>query len=153
MVTARVLIVGCLFFGLCYQVLVPLILLSDRGWNLTIDQIAIPYSVAAVIAIALLQVGLLRIWKLLKIAAVGEIFTTQAVAVWRQATRWFTAAGVVGVLIFGHWIFIIGVIDEVGIALFPVSIGLVLGSLSVSHIGASLLEAAIAQKNELAEVI
>ena len=153
MVTARVLIVGCLFFGLCYQVLVPLILLSDRGWNLTIDQIAIPYSVAAVIAIALLQVGLLRIWKLLKIAAVGEIFTTQAVAVWRQATRWFTAAGVVGVLIFGHWIFIIGVIDGVGIAFFPVSIGLVLGSLSVSHIGASLLEAAIAQKNELAEVI
>jgi hypothetical protein len=149
----RVALVFLLLGTVLAQVLVPV---SASQAGATIPEVAylvVPYSVAAILFIACVQVALLVVWRLLSLVDGGVIFT-------RRALRWvdvITACAVVAtVLSVGVLVHMIGFVPGGGgptiyfMAACVVS-GLAFVLLMVVMRG--LLESAIADRAELDEVI
>ena len=149
----RVALVVLLLGTVLAQVLVPV---AASQYGMTVPEVAylvVPYSVAAILFIACVQVALLVVWRLLSLVDRGVIFT-------RRALRWvdvIIACAVVatvlsaGVLI--HMLaFVPGGGGPMGLYLAAcVVAGLAFVLLMIVMRG--LLESAIADRTELDEVI
>ena len=149
----RVALVVLLLGSVFAQLLVP-VYASQVGTTFPeVAYLVVPYSVAAILFIACGQVALLVVWRLLSMIGGGVIFT-------RRALRWvdvIIACGVVAtVLSAGVWIHMLGFVPggggPMGIYLAAcVVAGLAFVLLMIVMRG--LLEAAIADRTELDEVI
>lgn len=147
--TLLVLVLGALLA----QVLVPVQAVTTGRESPEVAHLVVPYSVAAILAIACVQVALAAVWGLLSMVDRGQIFSARALA-WVDAI--IVCAGVVAVLsavVMVHLIFIVqigGPGDFLGLAAC-VAVGTALALLMIVMRG--LLRAAIADRSELAEVI
>jgi uncharacterized membrane protein YpjA len=149
----RVALVILLLGTVLGQVLVP-VFASQFGTTVPeVAYLVVPYSVAAILFIACVQVALLVVWRLLSMVDGGVIFT-------RRALRWvdviIACAVVATVLCAGVWIHMLGFVPGGGgpMSLYVaacIACGLAFVLLMIVMRG--LLESAIAARTELDEVI
>jgi hypothetical protein len=135
------------------QLLVPVAASQEAAMWPEVAYLAVPYAVALILVIACVQVALLAIWRLLSLVKSGVIFT-------RRALRWvdvITACAVVATVLSAGVLFHLGVIVGVGgplVALgLPASLAGGLAFVLLMVVMRGLLEAAIADRTELDEVI
>lgn len=148
----RIALLVLLLGSVLAQVLLPVYASQIGASNPGVGYLVVPYSVAAILFIGCGQVALLVVWRLLSMVGDGVIFT-------RRAVRWvdvITACGAVatvlsvGVLM--HLLVFVGVGGPVFYYLGAcVVAGLAFVLLMV--VMRSLLEAAVADRTELDEVI
>jgi hypothetical protein len=149
----RVALVVLLLGSVLAQVLVP-VYASQVGTTFPeVAYLVVPYSVAAILFIACGQVALLAVWRLLSLVDRGVIFT-------RPALRWvdaITACGAVAtVLSAGVWVHMIVFVPGGGGPMSYYLAACVAGALAFTLLMVvmrGLLESAIADRTELAEVI
>jgi hypothetical protein len=149
----RVALVVLLLGTVLAQLLVPV---SASQTGTTIPEVAylvVPYSVAAILFIACVQVALLVVWRLLSLVDGGVIFT-------RRALRWvdvITACAVVAtVLSVGVLIHMLGFVPGGGGPTIYFMAACIAGGLAfvlLMIVMRGLLESAIADRSELDEVI
>jgi hypothetical protein len=147
----RVALVVLLLGALLAQVLVPLLASELGGQYPEVAHLVVPYSVAAILAIACIQMALVAVWRLLSLISGSAIFTVRALR-WVDAITVCAAAATVlsaGVMVYQF--------DQIGgpgvfLALAAcVAGGVALVLLLVVMRG--LLEVAVAHRSELDEVI
>lgn len=135
------------------QVLVPLYARDTAMIYPEVEHLVVPYSIAGIAAIVCAQVALACVWRLLIMVAGGRIFT-------RDALRWVSAiiaAAGVAALICAATFWHMGWVERIGGPM--VAIGLassVVGGAAfmlLMTVMRSLLDAAIVDRDELAEVI
>lgn len=145
---------AALFAGtLLTQVLTP-ILATDLGQEYPeMRGTVIPYSVAAILALVCVQVILIVIGHLVGLIGEGEIFTSPAL-------RWVdvitTALGVATVLCAGLLVHMLGIMQVGGPGVVFMLMGVTAVGITLVLVVAvmrGLLHAAIADRDELAEVI
>jgi len=148
----RVALVVLLLGTVLAQVLLPVFGSEEGRIYPELAYLVVPYSVAGIVAIACGQVALLVVWRLLSLVNGGVIFT-------RRALRWVdvitACAAVATVMCAGpmvHLLFFVGVGGPLILWLAAcLAGGLAFVLLMVVMRG--LLESAIADRTELAEVI
>ena len=149
----RVALVVLLLGSVFAQLLVP-VYASQVGTTFPeVAYLVVPYSVAAILFIACGQVALLVVWRLLSMIGGGVIFT-------RRALRWvdvIIACGVVAtVLSVGVWIHMLAFVPGGGGPMGVYLVACVVAGLAfvlLMIVMRGLLEAAIADRTELDEVI
>lgn len=148
----RVSIVVLLLGSVLGQLLVPVAATGAAETFPDVEYLVIPYSVVGILVIACGQVALLVVWRLLSMVSGGVIFT-------RRALRWVEVIVICGavatILNASVWIHLLTVHGGgPGIILWLVAssaCGVAFVLLMIVMRG--LLEAAIADRTELAEVI
>ena len=148
----RVSLIVLLLGSVLAQLLVPVVASGAAETFPEVEYLVIPYAVAGILVIVCGQVALLVVWRLLSMISGGVIFT-------RHALRWvdvITICGAVAtVLNAGVWIHLLTVHGGgPGIILWLIAstaCGMAFVLLMIVMRG--LLEAAIADRTELAEVI
>ncbi len=148
----RVSIVVFLLGSVLGQLLVPVAAAGAANTFPEVEYLVIPYSVIGILVIACGQVALLVVWRLLSMISGGVIFT-------RRALRWVNVITICGAvatsLNAGVWIHLLAVHGGgPGIILWLVAstvCGIAFVLLMI--VMRSLLDAAIADRTELAEVI
>lgn len=148
----RVSLVVLLLVSVLGQFFVPWAAAASAETFPEVEYLVVPYSVAGILVIACGQVALLVVWRLLSMISGGVIFT-------RHALRWvnvITVCGLVATILnAGVWIHLLAIHGGgPGIILWLVAstvCGIAFVLLMVVMRG--LLEAAIADRSELAEVI
>jgi Protein of unknown function (DUF2975) len=148
----RVALVFLLLGTVLAQVLLPVFASEEARVFPEVAYLAVPYSVAGILAIACVQVALLVVWRLLSMVDGGIIFT-------RRAMRWVdvitACAAVATVLSTGpmiHLLFFVGVGGPL-ILWLPACLAGGLGFVLLMVVMRGLLESAIADRTELVEVI
>ena len=149
----RVALVVLLLGSVFAQLLVP-VYASQVGTTFPeVAYLVVPYSVAAILFIACGQVALLVVWRLLSMIGGGVIFT-------RRALRWvdvIIACGVVAtILSVGVWIHMLAFVPGGGGPMGVYLVACVVAGLAfvlLMIVMRGLLEAAIADRTELDEVI
>ena len=149
----RVALVVLLLGTVLAQVLVPV---SASQFGTTVPEVAylvVPYSAAAILFIACVQVALLVVWRLLSLVNSGVIFT-------RRALRWvdviIACAVVATVLSAGVLIHMLGFVPGGGGPTIYFMVACIAGGLAfvlLMIVMRGLLESAIADRAELDEVI
>jgi Protein of unknown function (DUF2975) len=149
----RVALVVLLLGTVLAQVLVPV---AASQYGMTVPEVAylvVPYSVAAILFIACVQVALLVVWRLLSLVDRGVIFT-------RRALRWVDAiivcAVVATALSAGVLVHMLRFVPGGGGPTVYFMIACVAGGLAfvlLMIVMRGLLESAIADRTELDEVI
>jgi hypothetical protein len=149
----RVALVVLLLGTVLAQVLLPVFASEEGGIYPELAYLAVPYSVAGILAIACGQVALLVVWRLLSMVNGGVIFTRRAL----RSVDVITACAAVATVLWAgpmiHLLFFVGV-GGPGVVLGLAAClagGLALVLLVVVMRG--LLESAIADRTELDEVI
>ena len=148
----RVSLVVLLLGSVLAQLLVPVAAAGAATTFPEVGYLVVPYSVAGILVIACVQVALLVVWRLLSMISGGVIFT-------RRALRWvdvLTICGAIATILNAVvWIHLLNVHGGgPGIILWLVAstaCGMTFVLLMVVMRG--LLEAAIADRTELDEVI
>ncbi|WP_084631207.1 DUF2975 domain-containing protein [Demequina aestuarii] len=151
--TLRLLLVLLFLGAVGGQALVPLAA-SVMGEDYPeVDHLVLPYSIAGIAAIACFQVAIVVVWRLLTMAATGEVFTAKALR-WVEVIAW---SGAIAALICGGVTSHMMVAENIG---GPPAIFLWIGSLVggtafvlLMVVMRGLLAVAIADRSELAEVI
>ena len=148
----RVSLIVLLLGSVLAQLLVPVVASGAAETFPEVEYLVIPYAVAGILVIVCGQVALLVVWRLLSMISGGVIFT-------RHALRWvdvITICGAVAtVLNAGVWIHLLTVHGGgPGIILWLIaSTACGMAFVLVMIVMRGLLEAAIADRTELAEVI
>ncbi len=148
----RVVLVVLLLGSVLGQVLVPVFAAQSAMTFPEVGYLVVPYSVAGILVIACGQVALLVVWRLLSMISSGVIFTRRAV----RSVDIITACGAVAtVLNTGVWIHLLSVHGGgPGIILWLVaSVAGGVAFVLLMIVMRGLLEAAIADRTELDEVI
>lgn len=148
----RVVLVVLLLGSVLAQVLVPVFATQSASTFPEVGYLVVPYSVAGILVIACGQVALLVIWRLLSMISGGVIFTRRAL---RSVDIITVCGAIAAVLNAGVWIHLLTVHGG--------GPGIILWLIASTACGAAfvlimlvmrgLLEAAIADRAELAEVI
>jgi hypothetical protein len=135
------------------QLLVPVAASQEAAMWPEVAYLAVPYAVALILVIACVQVALLATWRLLSLVRGGTIFS-------RRALRWvdvITACAGVATVLSAGVLFDLGVIVGVGGPLvargLPACLAGGLAFVLLMVVMRGLLEAAIADRTELDEVI
>ena len=149
----RVALVVLLFGTVLAQVLVPVVASEEARIFPEVDYLVVPYSVAAILFIACVQVALLVVWRLLSLVGGGVIFT-------RSALRWvdviIACAVVATVLSVGVLIHMLGFVPGGGGPTIYFMLACIAGGLAfvlLMIVMRGLLVSAIADRTELDEVI
>ena len=149
----RVALVILLLGTMFVQVLVPVYASQVGTIDPEVAYLVVPYSVAAILFIACVQVALLVVWRLLSLVNSGVIFT-------RRALRWvdvITACAVVAtVLSAGVLIHMLSFVPGGGGPTIYFMLACIAGGLAfvlLMIVMRGLLESAIADRTELDEVI
>ncbi len=148
----RVALVVLLLGSVLAQVLMPVFASEEGVIFPELTYLAVPYSVAYILAIACGQVALLVVWRLLSMVNGGVIFT-------RRAVRWvdvITACAAVGtVLSAGPMIHLLFFVSANAPIILPLAACLAggLAFVLLMVVMRGLLESAIADRTELDEVI
>ncbi len=145
----RVDLVVVLVGAVCAQILVP-VAASQFGTSVPeVAYLVVPYSMAAILWIACVQVALLAVWRLLSMVNSGVIFT-------RRALRWvwvITTCGIVATaLSAGVWIHMLGFVPGGGGPMGLYMVACIAGGLAfvlLMIVLRGLLESAIADRTEL----
>ena len=149
----RVALVVLLLGSVLAQVLLP-VFASEVGTTFPeVAYLVVPYSVAAILFIGCGQVALLVVWRLLSLVSGGVIFT-------RRSLRWVdvitACAAVATVLSAGVLIHMLGFVPGGGGPMIYYLAACLAGGLAfvlLMVVMRGLLELAIADRNELDEVI
>jgi hypothetical protein len=149
----RIALVVVLLGSVLAQVLMP-VFASEVGTNFPeVAYLVVPYSMAAILFIGCGQVALLVVWRLLSLVSGGVIFT-------RRSERWVDlitgCAAVATVLSAGVLIHMLGFVPGGGGPAIYYLAACVAGGLAfmlLMVVMRGVLESAIADRNELAEVI
>ena len=149
----RVALVVLLLGTVLVQVLVPVYASQVGTIFPEVAYLVVPYSVAAILFIACVQVALLVVWRLLSLVDGGVIFT-------RRALRWvdviIACAVVATVLSAGVLIHMLGFVPGGGGPMIYYMVACIAGGLAfvlLMIVMRGLLESAIADRTELDEVI
>jgi uncharacterized membrane protein YpjA len=149
----RVALVVLLLGSVLAQVLVPVYASQVATTHPEVAYLVVPYSVAAILFIACVQVAVLVVWRLLSLVDGGVIFT-------RRAARWvdviLACAVVATVLSAGVWIHILAFVPGGGGPMSLYMAACVVGGLAfvlLMVVMRGLLVSAIADRSELDEVI
>ena len=149
----RVALVFLLLGTVFAQLLVPVAASQFGTANPEVAYLVVPYSVAAILFIACVQVALFVVWRLLSLVDGGVIFT-------RRALRWVDAiiacAIVATVLSVGVLVHMLGFVPGGGGPMIYYMVVCVTGGLAfvlLMVVMRGLLESAIADRSELDEVI
>lgn len=150
----RVLIVlialGCL---LGQTLILPLMAFEAADLYPEVASLAVPYLVAAILAVLCVQVALGALWKLLSMAASDAVFA-------ERAFRWvdviIASAGVATAMTFGVAIHLLGIVQLGGPGAVLALGGATIGGLAfvlLMVVMRGLLRRATDDRNELAEVV
>jgi len=149
----RVALVILLLGTMFVQVLVPVYASQVGTIDPEVAYLVVPYSVAAILFIACVQVALLVVWRLLSMVNSGVIFT-------RRALRWvdviIACAVVATVLSAGVLIHMLSFVPGGGGPTIYFMLACIAGGLAfvlLMIVMRGLLESAIADRTELDEVI
>ena len=149
----RVALVVLLVGTVLAQVLVPVVASQEARIFPEVEYLVVPYSVAAILFIACVQMALLVAWRLLSLVDRGAIFT-------RRALHWvdvITACAVVATaLSVGVLIHMLGFVPGGGGPTIYFMAACIIGGLAfvlLMVVMRGLLELAIAARTELDEVI
>lgn len=118
-----------------------------------VESLVVPYSTAAIVAVALVQVALCAVWRLLSMVTGDQVFTVQALRWVDIIAACAAGATILSAVVMVHLIFIVQIGGPgvfLGLAAC-VAWGTALVLLMVVMRG--LLRAAISDRSELAEVI
>jgi Protein of unknown function (DUF2975) len=146
----RVALVVLLLGSVFVQVLVPVQATMVGTTYPEVEYLVIPYSAAAILFIACVQVALLVVWRLLSLVDGRVIFT-------RRAVRWVDViigcAVVATVLSAGVMIHVIAFVGSPMIYFLAACVAAGLAFVLLMVVMRGLLESAIADRTELDEVI
>ena len=149
----RVALVVLLLGTVFVQILVPVQATMVGTRIPEVAYLVVPYSVAAILFIACVQVALLVVWRLLSLVDGGVIFT-------RRALRWIdviiACAVVATAMSAGVWIHMLAFVPGGGGPMSVYLVACIVGGLAfvlLMIVMRGLLESAIADRTELDEVI
>ncbi|RAX49040.1 hypothetical protein DQ353_11975 [Arthrobacter sp. AQ5-05] len=95
----------CLLLG---QFLVPVIA-SETGVEFpVVAHLVLPYSVAGILSLVVLELGLVPVWRLVSLVATGNIFTDGAVGWVNAVIACLATATAIPALVMFHLLFIVG---------------------------------------------
>lgn len=139
--------------ALLIQVLIPITADSVGDQYPEVAHLTTPYSLAAIVAIACVQVALGAVWVLLSMTTSDQIFSSPALK-WVDVIVVCAAIGtLLSATVFVHLIFIVGLGGPGAFLGLAACVAVGAALVLVIVVMRSLLETAIAHRYELAEVI
>ncbi|WP_069385683.1 DUF2975 domain-containing protein [Cellulosimicrobium cellulans] len=148
--TLALLLLGALA---CQIAFIPLVAQGFADAYPEVSHLAVPYTSAAILALACFDIALIAIWQLLTLVRRQRIFDAKALKWVDAITTCAAAASVLAIAVFVHMIFVEQTGGPAGLLALVGSLvgGAALVLLMVVMRG--LLETAISDRSELAEVI
>ena len=147
----RVALVFLLLGTVLAQVLLPVFASEEARIFPEVAYLAVPYSVAGILFIGCGQVALLVVWRLLGMVDHGVVFTSCALRWVDVITACGAVATVLSAVVLSHLLFVVG--DGPVVLYLPACLAGGLGFVLLMVVMRGLLESAIADPNELDEVI
>jgi len=151
--SVRVALVALLFGSVLAQVLVPVLASATGDLYPEVEHLVVPYSIVGVLVIACVQAALLATWRLVSLVRDHAIFA-------RGAMRWvdlITACGALAVALSAgvmlHLLAIVGLGGPGVVIALVACLSFGMGFLLVMRVLRGLLATAIADREELDEVI
>lgn len=149
----RVALIVLVLGALLAQVLVPIQATLIGAQYPEVADLAVPYSVAAILALTCVEVSLGAIWHLVSISAADRIFDVRALKWVNAIVTCAATATVLAVGVMVHLVLIVQV-GGAGVFLFLMaSVAVGATAVLLTAVMRRLLKAAIADRAELAEVI
>ena len=149
----RVALVVLLLGSVLGQVLVPVFASEVADTHPGIESLIVPYSLAGILVIACGQVALLVVWRLLSLVSGGVIFTRRSLRLVDVITICGAVATVLVTVVLAHQLAVVNAGGVTALLGLPATIAGGVAFVLLMIVMRGLLEAAIADRAELDEVI